>query len=562
MKSKETFFKPSISNQAMLQEREEHCLTLRKKKLENTFLNIRLKKIRSETDLETDLTSLEPLLPDVLVGEFDMAEDKFGIILNFLKGDFSVLQNYSFLTDNVLLFALIKLKNKVIEEDDDNELFYEQNKELLLNIFKALIDLLKTKTDLHMLYQITYILINLTYSSSVIKMKMLNTLIWKRLYEISQMNQHELNANIIWIFKNIISEEEIAMKIFDTIDFEKMFLNYIHLCNANLNNTPLGDLNNNLGLVINLLKYNKTFFVSKLSFLYPELISLFQNLQSYFTLSNSEEKSMEISTILALLTEILFNILRFSKDGEKYLEFFYGESFIFSIVNLIKQTKKIIQNVQPENLAQYQIMLSSKIITNLYKVLANLVATSTWSQNEFLNKHGIVILSEEILLTIKNMDIHKNIYFFFSNAVLDDNTFTQEMMTNSNIPTIIKQDFSSLNTEVKNKDIIIEILYLIRNSFYIGDDDCKEKIIKDFYEIFLYIIMQDYFTPNDKVVALIIWTLSKMICFLREKDKLVTLKMVMEQINKIGFKDKLEQYVINSNKEEIITEIEKLKQII
>ena len=74
--------------------------------------------------------------------------------------------------------------------------------------------------------------------------------------------------------------------------------------------------------------------------------------------------------------------------------------------------------------------------------------------------------------------------------------------------------------------------------------------------------MQDYFTPNDKVVALIIWTLSKMICFLREKDKLVTLKMVMEQINKIGFKDKLEQYVINSNKEEIITEIEKLKQII
>ena len=50
--------------------------------------------------------------------------------------------------------------------------------------------------------------------------------------------------------------------------------------------------------------------------------------------------------------------------------------------------------------------------------------------------------------------------------------------------------------------------------------------------------MQDYFTPNDKVVALIIWTLSKMICFLREKDKLVTLKMVMEQINKIGFKDK------------------------
>ena len=83
MKSKETFFKPSISNQAMLQEREEHCLTLRKKKLENTFLNVRLKKIRSETDLETDLTSLEPLLPDVLVGEFDMAEDKFGIILNF-----------------------------------------------------------------------------------------------------------------------------------------------------------------------------------------------------------------------------------------------------------------------------------------------------------------------------------------------------------------------------------------------------------------------------------------------------------------------------------------------
>ena len=148
MKSNDYRFKAEITSQMVTQAREDNMLTLRKKKINDMLMAQRLKKSNLTSSLEVSFDDLKKSLPDVLLNEFEMYDDKIGLIISFLKEDYSALNNYNFVPNDVLMFALIKLKNNTLENDETNELYAPKNKDILYEIYKALINLLKTKNDL------------------------------------------------------------------------------------------------------------------------------------------------------------------------------------------------------------------------------------------------------------------------------------------------------------------------------------------------------------------------------------------------------------------------------
>ena len=157
------------------------------------------------------------------------------------------------------------------------------------------------------------------------------------------------------------------------------------------------------------------------------------------------------------------------------------------------------------------------------------------------------------------MDIQKNVIFFISNYVIDSDKNRKEIILNSTVPSFIKKLFE---TQILNIEILIEILYLIKNSFYTEDVEIKVNITEHFYPIIIQIVNQDFCKSNEEVLVLVISILINMINFLRKKEKLSLLKGVMKTIETSGFKDKLEKLLLDSTSERLVSEIETLKSLL
>ena len=486
MKANDYRFRAEITPQMMTQAREDNMLTLRKKKINDMLMAQRLKKSNLTSSLEVKFDDIKHSLPDVLLNEFEMYDDKIGLIISFLKEDYSALNNYNFVPNDVLMFALIKLKKNTLENDETNELYAPKNKDILYEIYKALINLLKTKNDLKVLYQVTYILINFTFSSTFIKNKLLSTAVWKRLYEISMMKNYELTANVIWLFNHIMTEEEIVKSICSSINFDEIYLDFVSYYNNNITkNISLSELYHNMKIILNLYEFNLNYFVGKLNYLYPVLISMFQNINSELvtlttktSYTNADsDRTKELLYLIELLGKIFYKILVGTKERKEYINYFFGEGFIFSFINVIKINYKLLQQTENE--------LIKKVINILYKAIGNLLAFGTEEEDELLSKNGIILLSEEILLNISQVDIQKNVIFFISNYVIDSDKNRKEIILNSTVPSFIKKLFE---TQILNIEILIEILYLIKNSFYTEDVEIKVNITEHFYPIIIQIV--------------------------------------------------------------------------
>ena len=562
MKSNDYRFKAEITSQMVTQAREDNMLTLRKKKINDMLMAQRLKKSNLTSSLEVSFDDLKKSLPDVLLNEFEMYDDKIGLIISFLKEDFSALNNYNFIPNNVLMFALIKLKENTLEQDETNELYAAKNKDILYEIYKALINLLKTKNDLKVLYQVTYILINFTFSSTFIKNKLLSTAIWKRLYEISIMKNYELTTNVIWIFNHIMTEEEIVKSICSSINFDEIYLDFVSYYNNNITkNISLSELYHNLKIILNFYEFNLVYFVGKLNYLYPVLISMFQNINSELvtlttktSYTNADsDRTKELLYLIELLGKIFYKILAGTKERKDYINYFFGEGFIFSFINVIKVNYKLFQQTENE--------LIKKVINILYKVIANLLAFGTEEEDVLLSKNGIILLSEEILSHISQVDIQKNIIFFISNYVIDSDRNREEIILNSTVPAFIKKLFET-QILFMNIELLIEIIYLIKNSFYTEDVEIRTNITEKFYPILIQIVNQDFCKSNEQALSLVVGILINIINFLREKEKLSLLKGVMKTIETSGFKDKLEKLLLDSTSEKLVSELERLKSLL
>ena len=108
MKANDYRFRAEITPQMVTQAREDNMLTLRKKKINDMLMAQRLKKNNLTSSLEVKFDDIKHSLPDVLLNEFEMYDDKIGLIISFLKEDYSALNNYNFVHNNVkLLFLLL-----------------------------------------------------------------------------------------------------------------------------------------------------------------------------------------------------------------------------------------------------------------------------------------------------------------------------------------------------------------------------------------------------------------------------------------------------------------------
>ena len=127
--------------------RIETSLSLRKKKLEQYISEKRKKYIKEinnidENGININIEEIIKKIPNLLVEEFDIYEDKLAVCHQFLNNDFTLLHGLDFDPDNVKQFILYKLTNLTYEENA--ELYEDKSEENLKLVFYDLIKIINS----------------------------------------------------------------------------------------------------------------------------------------------------------------------------------------------------------------------------------------------------------------------------------------------------------------------------------------------------------------------------------------------------------------------------------
>lgn len=478
--------KESIQEKNELQNsRLERIITLRKRRL-NDYLTEKRKKYINQTtdnDIYINIDYILKNIPPLLLADFDLYEDKLSVIHDFLSNNFTLLHGMDFNPDNVKLFIIYKLIEYTYENND--ELFNKKNEEKLNVVFYDIIKIMNETKNIKVLYCVTTILLNILYDSKVLCtqfMKINN--IWKRLQDISEIKNPDLNDNIIMILFNIYSNNPGVGKEYIisnySIYIKQILINFLKLFDNEIkkNNIELELFMNGITLFKKLInnenkdnnKNNNFDVIVEMKGFYKDLSKIFCTLISCLM---SEIKLANHNNIFRFILNLLecFNAIIGNADEETYdMNEFLDNDFVSSFFNLIKM---IILNKNKE--LENGIILD--ILVEIYNFLS-LIFSLDSKKSEIYFQNKIIILTEELIkkIGLKNKKLFCKILFFLSNYVDKEERCVEIFKNNFLLTNIIENAYNNITDESMSN----HLYYLLDNGFLFSDSNCKEIIINNF----------------------------------------------------------------------------------
>ena len=509
--------KESIQEKNELQNsRLERIITLRKRRL-NHYLTEKRKKYINQTtdnDIYINIDYILKNIPPLLLADFDLYEDKLSVIHDFLSNNFTLLHGMDFNPDNVKLFIIYKLNEYTYENND--ELLNKKNEEKLNVVFYDIIKIMNETKNIKVLYCVTTILLNILYDSKVLCtqfMKINN--IWKRLQDISEIKNPDLNDNIIMILFNIYSNNPGVGKEYIisnySIYIKQILINFLKLFDNEIkkNNIELELFMNGITLFKKLInnenkdnnKNNNFDVIVEMKGFYKDLSKIFCNLISWLL---SEIKITNDNNIFRFILNLLecFNAIIGNADEETYdMNEFLDNDFVSSFFNLIKM---IILNKNKE--LENGIILD--ILVEIYNFLS-LIFSLESKKSEIYSQNKIIILTEELIkkIGLKNKKLFCKILFFLSNYVDKEERCVEIFKNNFLLTNIIENAYNNITDESMSN----HLYYLLDNGFLFSDSNCKEIIINNFTSFLIerikflceYVIKDQYISRFNKTCQLL-----------------------------------------------------------
>ena len=511
--------KESIQEKNELQNsRLERIITLRKRRL-NDYLTEKRKKYINQTtdnDIYINIDYILKNIPPLLLADFDLYEDKLSVIHDFLSNNFTLLHGMDFNPDNVKLFIIYKLNEYTYENND--ELLNKKNEEKLNVVFYDIIKIMNETKNIKVLYCVTTILLNILYDSKVLCtqfMKINN--IWKRLQDISEIKNPDLNDNIIIILFNIYSNNPGVGKEYIisnySIYIKQILINFLKLFDNEIkkNNIELELFMNGITLFKKLInnenkdnnKNNNFDVIVEMKGFYKDLSKIFSTLISWLL---SEIKITNDNNIFRFILNLLecFNAIIGNADEETYdMNEFLDNDFVSSFFNLIKM---IILNKNKE--LENGIILD--ILVEIYKFLS-LIFSLESKKSEIYSQNKIIILTEELIkkIGLKNKKLFCKILFFLSNYVDKEERCVEIFKNNFLLTNIIENAYNNITDESMSN----HLYYLLDNGFLFSDSNCKEIIINNFTSFLIerikilceYVIKDQYISRFNKTCQLLLY---------------------------------------------------------
>ena len=511
--------KESIQEKNELQNsRLERIITLRKRRL-NDYLTEKRKKYINQTtdnDIYINIDYILKNIPPLLLADFDLYEDKLSVIHDFLSNNFTLLHGMDFNPDNVKLFIIYKLNEYTYENND--ELLNKKNEEKLNVVFYDIIKIMNETKNIKVLYCVTTILLNILYDSKVLCtqfMKINN--IWKRLQDISEIKNPDLNDNIIIILFNIYSNNPGVGKEYIisnySIYIKQILINFLKLFDNEIkkNNIELELFMNGITLFKKLInnenkdnnKNNNFDVIVEMKGFYKELSKIFCTLISWLL---SEIKITNDNNIFRFILNLLecFNAIIGNADEETYdMNEFLDNDFVSSFFNLIKM---IILNKNKE--LENGIILD--ILVEIYNFLS-LIFSLESKKSEIYSQNKIIILTEELIkkIGLKNKKLFCKILFFLSNYVDKEERCVEIFKNNFLLTNIIENAYNNITDESMSN----HLYYLLDNGFLFSDSNCKEIIINNFTSFLIerikilceYVIKDQYISRFNKTCQLLLY---------------------------------------------------------
>ena len=509
--------KESIQEKNELQNsRLERIITLRKRRL-NDYLTEKRKKYINQTtdnDIYINIDYILKNIPPLLLADFDLYEDKLSVIHDFLSNNFTLLHGMDFNPDNVKLFIIYKLNEYTYENND--ELLNKKNEEKLNVVFYDIIKIMNETKNIKVLYCVTTILLNILYDSKVLCtqfMKINN--IWKRLQDISEIKNPDLNDNIIIILFNIYSNNPGVGKEYIisnySIYIKQILINFLKLFDNEIkkNNIELELFMNGITLFKKLInnenkdnnKNNNFDVIVEMKGFYKELSKIFCTLISWLL---SEIKITNDNNIFRFILNLLecFNAIIGNADEETYdMNEFLDNDFVSSFFNLIKM---IILNKNKE--LENGIILD--ILVEIYNFLSVIFSLES-KKSEIYSQNKIIILTEELIkkIGLKNKKLFCKILFFLSNYVDKEERCVEIFKNNFLLTNIIENAYNNITDESMSN----HLYYLLDNGFLFSDSNCKEIIINNFTSFLIerikilceYVIKDQYISRFNKTCQLL-----------------------------------------------------------
>ena len=509
--------KESIQEKNELQNsRLERIITLRKRRLNDYLTEKRKKYINQYTDndIYINIDYILKNIPPLLLADFDLYEDKLSVIHDFLSNNFTLLHGMDFNPDNVKLFIIYKLNEYTYENND--ELLNKKNEEKLNVVFYDIIKIMNETKNIKVLYCVTTILLNILYDSKVLCtqfMKINN--IWKRLQDISEIKNPDLNDNIIIILFNIYSNNPGVGKEYIisnySIYIKQILINFLKLFDNEIkkNNIELELFMNGITLFKKLInnenkdnnKNNNFDVIVEMKGFYKDLSKIFSTLISWLL---SEIKITNDNNIFRFILNLLecFNAIIGNADEETYdMNEFLDNDFVSSFFNLIKM---IILNKNKE--LENGIILD--ILVEIYNFLS-LIFSLESKKSEIYSQNKIIILTEELIkkIGLKNKKLFCKILFFLSNYVDKEERCVEIFKNNFLLTNIIENAYNNITDESMSN----HLYYLLVNGFLFSDSNCKEIIINNFTSFLIerikilceYVIKDQYISRFNKTCQLL-----------------------------------------------------------
>ena len=538
--------------------RIETSLSLRKKKLNDYLFSKRKKEIlpkKNENSIEEENLSLnyneiKKNIPPLLLEEFDFFENKLLVFHQFLTNDFTMLHGMNCSEKYLKQFIFYKLHK--LTYDESPEIFGEKFKNDLNLVFYDLIKMLKEYNDKNMIYAISIVIVNFIYCSSMLVEEFRKANIWRRLAEVTELKDPEINENIVIILSNLYSVDPNYGKEYILSNYSRyikqIMTNYFKtfIDNSKKEKIDLKDYLSALSLIKRLLnqenkkmnKNNEFDVVVKMKYIYDDLSKMFSISVSWI-LNNVINPNHDLILKLLLILLNLFSLIITYSDEETYeMQDFRSESFVNSFCSLLNY---LISN--NEKKVNQELVIT--IINELYHFIG-ILCSYNCDKTEMYSKNKIITITLEY---IKNMNIMSNdlgnkIIFFLSNYAENESRIKEIVETCNMLPYI--KDFYKKN--INNDKICYNIFCLINNIFINGNNNCKDLIISNFSNFLVERIKILSDTINEK-------ELFKIKCFV-EKCKLLWHFILYLKKNNLQLLNNLLEYIRLSNIEQMCNNVE------
>ena len=466
--------------------RIQNSLSLRKKKLNDYLISKRKidinKESNNEEDIYIDIKKIEYNIPQQIVKEFDTYEDKLSIMHKFLTNDFSLLNGMKFVEENLKQFIIYKLNKYSFEGNTD--IFEDKFKNNLILVFYDIIKILNEYNDKAMLFGTTTILVNISFNSDIVIKEIRKANIWKRLEEITELKNSEINDNIMQMLLNLYSSDNTFGKEYILSNYSRyikqIIINYFKtfIEDSKKDNINLNLYISGIYLIKKLIKQenkevNKNIdldVVVKMKFIYDYLTKMFIILVSWILNKVENPKHEYIFRLISILINGFCVILTYLDEETYQMQEFRGESFVSSFCSFLKF---LILNNEKK--------ISVEIIEDILKELYNFIGiffSYNFDITDIYSKNKIIVITEELIKDILLMspELANRIIFFLSNYG-DTESRNKEIYEESDIIMYIK-DFSRKN--IYDDKTCYNVFCLLENGFLYGNYNCRDIIINNF----------------------------------------------------------------------------------